>query len=73
LGSTPAIFLNTFPAADTSGKWAGDSVDVRDVAILLVDSLVAPEAGGERILATNGKWPNRVVKAEVRLTKPRGL
>ncbi|KAF9515021.1 hypothetical protein BS47DRAFT_1391946 [Hydnum rufescens UP504] len=49
LGSTPAILLSTLPAGDTSGKWTGDVVDVRDIALIHILSLEVPEAGGERI------------------------
>jgi len=53
-GSTPAILLSTFPAGETSGKWIGDVIDVRDIALIHILSLEVPEASGERIVGTEG-------------------
>jgi len=52
-GTTPAVFLSSFPAGDLSGQIMGDFVDVRDTAALHVQSLITPAAGGERILTNN--------------------
>lgn len=53
VGSTPAIFLDTFKTPDGSGKLMGDFVDVRDSARLHVLSLKTEGATNQRITTTN--------------------
>ncbi|KAI0041413.1 NAD(P)-binding protein [Auriscalpium vulgare] len=56
IGSSPGVFLSTFPAGDTSGTTIGDWVDVRDTAELHVLALETPALGGERLATTNGLY-----------------
>ncbi|KAI0043694.1 NAD(P)-binding protein [Auriscalpium vulgare] len=54
IGSTPGVFLSTFPTGDTSGSTVGDWVDVRDSAEVHVLALETEALGGERLATTNG-------------------
>ncbi|KAF9517341.1 hypothetical protein BS47DRAFT_524000 [Hydnum rufescens UP504] len=50
-GSSPGLLLdNVLKGPDTSGAYAGDSADVRDIAGIHVLALENPDAGGERVL-----------------------
>lgn len=55
LGSTLGVFFSSFPKGDTSGNYVSNFVDVRDAALVQVESLTTEAAGGERIIAANGK------------------
>lgn len=58
LTSTLGVFAATLgnPNADTSGKFAGNWVDSRDAALLHVNSLITPAAGGQRIIGAAGVY-----------------
>lgn len=56
LGSTLQVFANTLPTGETSGKFNGNWVDVRDAAMAHVLALKTEAAGGQRIIAANGAY-----------------